>query len=118
MPCGGRRGRMLQLVRSASAGLQTEEQRSAVAPLQIAVEFQNRQQLHRIDPQLRQLARRIPWHREKVPAVGRRISQRADVQLVDDQVLDAVGWRLPRSVFVGPEFSRRDQGLFRRQRYR
>ena len=40
---------MLQLICPAGAGLQAKEQRSAIAPLTVAIEFQHRQQLDGVD---------------------------------------------------------------------
>ena len=54
---------MLQLIRAARAGLQAEEQRRSVAPLQIAIEFQHRQQLHRIHAQGPSNCPQTPWRR-------------------------------------------------------
>ena len=99
---------MAVLVATAGAGFDAEVMGVAIAPAERAAEFRERQQFDRIYAELAQVIDK-PHCVGQIACAGLAESQRADVQLVDDEIFQAGGNRQPRREFRRPELLRRDE---------
>ena len=103
-----------QAVRSARALIDGEIVRGAISPVGGAFELRDRHQFDGVHPQLNEMIY-IGESVDQGSGIGLPEAQRADVQLVDDQVLELRRKRMLGGEFVGPEVT--DERFLARVQY-